>query len=57
MKMQRMGGYVRMVSGDLIRNEIAVPFTKGQDEKAKLLEEMIKSKPQLQDIVINKNNL
>jgi|TARA_A100001015_G_scaffold135461_2_gene150293 hypothetical protein len=40
--------------GDLIRNEIAVPFTKGQDEKAKLLEEMIKSKPQLQDIVINK---
>lgn len=39
---------------DLIRNEIAVPFTKGQDEKARLLEEMIKSKPQLQDVVINK---
>jgi len=39
---------------DLIRNEIAVPFTKGQDDKARLLEELIKSQPQLQNIVVNK---
>jgi hypothetical protein len=39
---------------DLIRNEISIPFTKGEDAKAKALEKLIRQSEELRDIVLNK---
>jgi hypothetical protein len=36
---------------DLIRNEISIPFTKGEDAKAQALEKLIRQNEELRDIV------